>query len=263
MALTAEQHAKRDSKIGASFLPALMAGNKERILNEWQRIIGDPAYVPDDLSDIWAVQFGSFIEPFALDWFQKKSGYRLTRRGEWVNHPNRQYLGCTLDAYVIETDTVLDCKALGAYRKLDEAISYYIPQIIAQAACVVSRRGALLIVHGGSEPTEYEVTWTPEYEALVWERVDQFWQCVINLTPPFAMEAAMVSVIPVKEYDFSTSNEFCNEAAIWLENKDASKKFDGAAKAIKAAVPADGMRAFGGGVVVTRNKAGSLSIRES
>src|SRR5215475_16121879 len=58
MALTPEQHARRDGKIGASFIPYLMAGNEAKLLSEWRRLVGDPEYVEEDLSDVWLPSFG-------------------------------------------------------------------------------------------------------------------------------------------------------------------------------------------------------------
>lgn len=260
--LTAEQLKLRAGLVTASFLPILMQGDKAKILNRWQEIIGDPDYVAEDLSGVWPVQFGSYIEPFALDWHQKKTGQPLTRRGEVIKHPYRPYFCCTLDAWRESDSTVIDCKAPGAYRKLDDVVSYYVPQMIGQVACVGANRAALLIVHGGAEPVEYPVDWTPEYEAQVWERVEQFQRCCETLTPPVTMDPIAPPFIPVKEYNFSTSNTWVSAAATWLQNREASKTFDAAAKEIKAAVPADGMRAFGGGIMVSRNKAGSLSIKK-
>jgi hypothetical protein len=264
MALTKKQLAAREGKVTASFVPALMAGDRDKIMSEWRCLVGDPAWKPEDFSFNWPVQFGSYIEKFALDWHARKNRAKLTRRGEVVVHPEYKFISCTLDAYDAELLTVIDCKALGMWRKLDEAIQYYTPQLIVQRGCVVGAlRASLLIVHGGSEPVEYPVDIDPAYEATVWERIMQFWKCVEDMTPPFEMESALAPVVPVKTYDFSGDNVWCNEAGIWLENRESAKKFETAAKAIKSAMPEDGIIANGGGITVSRNKAGSLTIKDA
>ena len=260
MALSEEQLRLRDGKITASFLPALMAGDETRIVSEWKRLVGDPSYVADNLDDIWAVQLGSWIEPFALDWHQKKTGRALTRRGEVVTHPNWPHVSCTLDAYRADDAFVLDVKAIGAYRKLDEVCAYYAPQIVIQKACLQAKGGALLIVHGGAEPVEHPIEVTPEYDAQVWERVDWFWACVETLTPPIEAQPITAPVLAVKEYDMRESNMWAEDAALWLENHPAAKRFASAEKELKAAVPADAARCFGHGVIVKRDRAGRLSI---
>lgn len=262
MSLTQEQLRLRDGKVTASFLPALMAGDNERILNEWRRLVGDSLYIEPDFSDNWPVEFGSFVEDFALDWHQKKTGQALIRRREVVNHPAKPYVCCTLDAYRQTDAWVLDVKALGAYRKLDEACSYYAPQIVIQKACLSAKGGALLIVHGGAEPAEHPIEATPEYEAQVWERVDWFWDCVQSLTPPIAVAPVATPVKPVKTYDMRESNAWAEHAGVWLDTRDAAKRFGGAEKELKALVPADGIRCFGAGIEIKRDKANRLGIKK-
>src|SRR6185437_8157340 len=87
--LSPAQLQARDGKITASFLPKLMAGDNAAILNEWRRVVGDPGWDPQNLDDSWPVQFGSYIEPFALDWHERKTGAFLSRRGEVVTCPER------------------------------------------------------------------------------------------------------------------------------------------------------------------------------
>src|SRR5262245_20673908 len=79
--LTAEQLALRESKITASIAPPLMAGNEDVILNKWLELIGDPGWKPEDFSTNWPIQFGAFIETFALDWHERRTQQALARRG--------------------------------------------------------------------------------------------------------------------------------------------------------------------------------------
>jgi len=251
----------RETRVGASFAPALMAGKAETILEEWKRLTGDPSYVPTNLDDVWAVQLGKFLEPMVLDWHQKKVG-PLTRRGEWVPHPQRPWLGCTLDAYHAPEETLFECKVVGQWRKLDvDVIPYYVPQLIVQAGCTGAKNAVLLIVQGTSEPVEYPVQWTPDYEAAVWDRLDEFWDCVLSLTPPGGFPETLAPVQAVKTYAMDTSNAWCSNAATWVLNRDAARDFDAAAKEIKALVPPDAVKCFGAGIQVSRSKSGSLSIR--
>lgn len=263
MALTAAQHAAREGKIGASFLPKLMAGDPAVIMNEWRRLVGDPTWEPDDLSGSWPVQFGSYIETFALDWHERKTGRCIERRGESVVHPDRAYVGATLDGFRPADSTVIDCKAPGAYRNLDDVLAYYVPQMVVQRACVGASNAALLVVHGGAEPAEYPIDIPADYEAEVWTRIDQFWLCVETLTPPFAMTPVDAPVKPERTYDFTGRNEFAFEAAAWLENYQAGKTAAAAEKALKSMVPADAAKCHGHGVIITRNRAGHLSLRSA
>lgn len=262
MALSEAQLKAREGKVTASFVPYLMAGDADKILREWMRLVGHPDYAPEDLSDKWPVQFGSYIETFALDWHQRKTGRGLVKRGEVVTH-QLGYVSCTLDAYREDDSCVIDCKAVGAYRKLDDVCALYLPQIVIQRDCVEADRGSLLIVHGGAEPAEFPCDIPEDYAARVWDRVHAFWRCVEDLTPPVEMPAIAAPVATVKEYDMTGKNLWASEAASWRLSREAAKRFATSEKELKALVPPDAARCFGHGIQIKRNKAGSLSISEA
>ncbi len=267
MALTDEQRRLRDGERGrvtASFAPYLMAGDEAKIFAEWQRLVGAPDYQPEDLSDKWPVQLGSYLEPFALDWHERRTRHRLTRRGEVVTHPDLPHVCCTLDAWRNNDRAAIDCKVIGHWRKLDDACRFYTPQMIVQRACTKADRAALLVVHGGAEPQEYPIEWTVDYEAEVWARVEWFWGCVLNLESPvdYEIDAAPAPTPPIREEDFGTNNVWCIEAAAWLEHRLDAKRFQSAEKTLKQLIAGDVKRGYGAGIEIVRDRAGRLSIKE-
>jgi predicted phage-related endonuclease len=261
--LTEEQQAARAGKITASFLPRLMAGDEEAIYREWLRLTEHPDYAPEDLSDVWAVQLGSYMETFALDWHERKTGHPLNYRGRVIVHPEMEHVCCTLDAYRGLDDTVIDCKVVGHWRKIEDVCSLYTPQMVVQRACTGADHAALLIVHGGAEPTEHPIEWDSEYETAVWTRVDWFWNCVSELVPPVAVKPVEAPVVPVRTVDMATNNMWSEQAAIWLANKEAAVKFTKAQDQIKSLIPADAKKAYGKGIEASRDTRGSIRIRES
>jgi predicted phage-related endonuclease len=263
--LSPEQLAQRDGKITASFAPKLMAGDEKEIYRKWQELVGDPAWQPENLDDVWVVQFGSYVEPFALDWHQKKIGRPLTRRGEVVCHPERPWLCCTLDAYDEREHTAIDCKTILDWpgRNIEEQVRYYTPQLVVQRACTVAGFASLLIVLAGKEPVEYDVSITAEYEAQVLSRCDWLWRCVETLTPPFKLDPIVAPIVPAKDYNMHGNNEWASNGQEWLDTLDAHQRNVAAEKAIKKLVPEDARKCFGHGIQITRNKAGSMSLREA
>jgi hypothetical protein len=231
-------------------------------MREWQRLVGDPDYVEEDLSDVWPVQFGSYIERFALDWHERKTGYAMERRGEVVTHPLMAKVSCTLDAWRALDNCVIDCKAIGQWRKLDDALPYYTAQMVVQRACVGAARAALLVVHGGGEPAEHPVEWTEDYEVAVWTRVAWFLGCVETLTPPVAPKPVAAPVTAVKVVDMAGSNAWAEWAPKWLDNLAAAKVFDSAAKELRGLLDADAKRAFGHGIEAIRNARGAVTLKE-
>ena len=260
--LTEEQMKRREGKVTASFLPYLMAGDEAKMLNEFRRLVGDPSYEEPDLSNVWPVAFGSFVEPLAIDWHQKKTGHELVDRGVWVNHPELEFVGSTLDCRRPFDNWVLDCKCPMRFTKLEKVLDFYPSQLVVQKDCVKAAGAALLIVHGGSEPEEHEITWDRLYEDEVWARIRWFWERVESLQPPCAIPAAKAPVPAIRQVDMSTSNSWCTFAEGWLATKVAAKANKDAAEGMKALIEPDVVKAFGHGVIASRSKTGAITIRK-
>lgn len=261
--LTAEQLKLREDKVTASFIPQLMAGKEEEIAREWQRLTGHPDYVEKDLSDVWPPMFGAYVEPFALDWHQKKTGQALTRRQEWVVNPERDYVGCTIDAWREVDQWILDCKCPLKWTKLENVLSYYPGQLVVQRDCTSARGASLLIVHGGDEPEEHEIVWEADYEREVWSRIDWLWGRVMSLQPPCALPAVKAPIInAARVVDMNGNNSWADFAASWLRNHQQMKAWKVADKGLKDLMEDDVSRAFGHGIVANRAKTGAVTIKE-
>lgn len=259
--LTEEQQRAREGKIGASFIPALMAGDESKIAREWMRLCDHPDYEPEDLSHTWPVIMGNIVEGPALDWFEWRHSCLLTRRGEWWTHSEFPYLGATLDAWREADGTVIDCKWMGRFRPIEEARLYYTGQVVVQKACAWADKASLLVVYGGDEPTEYEASWDEAYEREVWERIAWFWSRVETLQPPVALPAVKAPVPAIREVSFEGNNEWSVAAADWLANRNPAAVFEASKKAMKALIEPDVARAFGHGVIASRSKAGAIGFK--
>ena len=157
----------------------------------------------------------------------------------------------------------LEAKHTGGREPLEVIIARYQPQMQWQMIVTGAKQCALSVIMGANEPIVEMIPRDEEYCAELLRRAKQFWACVESLTPPFVLPPVDAPRLPATvEYDFSTSNEWCSEAFIWLENKEAGKRASAAEKNLKKMVPEDAAKCFGGSVQITRNKAGSLSLRE-
>jgi len=268
MALTPAQQKAREGKITASFLPNLMAGDNAEIFDKWLELIGDPEWKAKDFSREWAPSWGAYGEKFILDWHEVTCGQPITRRGEFVQHPTRSFVGATLDGFRAADDTVLDCKVSGAFLKIENILNFYAPQLICQRACLQCKRAALLLVHGASEPREFEleVEVDSDYERRMWERVEEFWDCVERLIQPVQFP----KVTPASkwtEIDLVTDSAGYNWAPEmrarlneWALKKPTADEFAEAVKTIKTLLPNDCGKLFFGSVSVKRNRIGSITI---
>jgi hypothetical protein len=259
--LTKTQIEARDGKLTASRVACLMTGDESEILSLWREMIGDPAFVPEDLSGVWPVQLGSHTESLNLDWFERKNGVLLKRRGEVVMHKNG-WAACTLDGWFEQRSCPVECKHVGGREPLETIIARYMPQMHWQMIVTGAKECALSVIMGANEPVVEYVPFDKDYAAELWSRAGRFMECVRSLTAPVSVAPVAAPVKAEKSYDFSTNNHWCSEAVTFIGNRTAAKDFAAAEKALKSLVPSDAIRVTGGGIECRRDRANRLSIKE-
>lgn len=173
----------REGRLTASAVACLMEGDNQKIHALWQRLIsGEPE---EDLSDVWPVQLGSCTEQLNLDWFEKRTGKKVTRRGEVVIHPEYDWAACTLDGWV---GFVIEAKHVGGREPLEKVIARYQPQLHWQMIVTGARKAALSIIEGTNPPIVEYIDFDEAYAAELWSRACAFMLCVQTLTPPVPVE---------------------------------------------------------------------------
>lgn len=238
-----------------------MTGDENKQLNLWRRLVGDPEYVPDDLSGIWPVALGSVTENLNLDWYERKTGGAVARRGEVVVSPKADWAACTLDGWDDLAACPIECKHVGGREPLAKVIARYQPQfhwqmLVTQSNCVMAS-----VIEGANEPIITKIDYVLEYANELWSRAEKFMWHVTSLTPPVTIAPVAPPAKATVTYDFTGKNEWADHAATWLETVDAKKKAESAEAGLKALVPADAQVAFGHGVEITRDRARRLSLR--
>ena len=258
MALTPEQIKAREGRLTASQVACLMTGDKEKILNLWRELVGDPNHVPEDLSDIWAIRLGEFTEPLNLEWFARKHG-QITRQGEVVTF---QWAACTLDGWSKKYQCPIEAKHCGGFEKSSEIIHRYMPQMHWQMMITHSKQCIISIIQGAKEPELYFVEFNNDYAADLWDRATDFMDHVWNLMPPIEMPPILPPIIPEKHYDMATNNAWTDAAIDWLQNRIGAGLFDIAERKLKEMTPDDAITASGAGVLSRRDKARRIRITE-
>lgn len=258
--LSPAQLEARDGRLTASRVACLMAGDEGAILNLWREMVGDPAFVPEDLSGVWPVQLGSATEPLNVEWFSRKHGL-VSRIGEVVIHANG-WAAATLDGWSERHECPIEAKHCGGREPLDTIITRYHPQMHWQMLCTGASQCALSVIMGTNEPIVEFVQRDKAYSDELMRRAETFMGYVHSLTPPVVPSAIAAPVKVVKTYDMNGSNTWAAEAGVWLENIAAKKKADGAEKGLKALVPSDAIKCHGYGVQIMRDRAGRLSLKE-
>jgi predicted phage-related endonuclease len=257
----AQIHA-RDGKLTASRVACLMTGDEAKIMNLWRELVGDPAFIPEDLSDVWPVQLGAHTESLNLEWYEKRTGKPLSRQGEVVLHPDHDWAAATLDGWDDDLKAPVEAKHVGGFEKTPVILERYAPQVHWQMIVTGAKQCAMSIIEGAREPIIEIVEKNEAYAIELWARAEQFMECVNSLTPPVILAPVAAPVKAEKTYDFTGNNKWAAEAATWVTTRQAAKDNAAADKAIKSLIPADAIKCHGHGITASRSKAGALSIRE-
>lgn len=260
--LSPDQLRQRDGKLTASRVACLMTGDAEKILNLWRDLVGDPAYVDEDLSSIWAVQLGSHTEVLNLDWYEKRTGKSLSRRGDVVVHELFDWAAATLDGWDEAIGAPVECKHVGGFEKMPAILERYSPQAHWQMIVTGANQCVFSIIEGAREPIIEIVDLDDAYAAELLERAKQFMECVRSLTPPITFAPVAAPVKAEKTYDMNGNNAWASDAITWATTRQSAKDNAAADKALKSLIPADAIKCFGHGITASRSKSGAISIRE-
>jgi YqaJ-like recombinase protein len=268
MALTAAQQLQRQFKVTASMLPILMHGDEAALLRLYCEEIGETEREPPT----YAMQLGSHVEPFMLDYLEASTGHAITRRGEVVDHPTIPEFCCTLDGYRSFDDAIIENKFLAPFQHREQFIPYYFPQALAQMRCTGASRMILYVGRGTNEPDEFDITPKPldpvavAYEAEMWARVEAFRLCLRTFTPPVPMPR----VIPPELYrtiDLSQDpmpnwgHIMIPTLQIYEATRSAAEEHERSGKEARSLVPDDVAVVLTPEHRLSRNKKGTVAIR--
>ena len=246
-------HAERRKYIGGSDANIIINGSDADRYKLWQVKTGQAE--PDDLSDVFPVQLGSFTEPFNLAWFQRKTGFAL------VDNPGRfvaanGFMACQPDGML--SDALVECKHTAERFSLEDSVRKYQPQLHHGMICTGKSRAFLSVIRGNSYDYQ-EVEFDPAYADMLIAAEREFWDCVTLGMPP-GPGAPIEAPAPTRVIDMTGNYEWFDAAAEWFATSEASKKFDRAANTLRSLVPADVKAASGHGIALKRDKRGALRI---
>jgi predicted phage-related endonuclease len=248
----------RMTGIGGSDAKDIMEGNWHSL---WLQKTGRQD--PEDLSGNLAVQMGTFTEPLNIFWFEKHTGHMVLDNGASVVHPTLSWMRCNLDGRTVFPDALFEAKHVSAFSKDEEIVQRYYPQLQHCMAVTGLTMAFLSVFFGNSKWAFFDIKADPAYQQTLIEKEAEFWQHVVDDVEPSDGDSTKVKVSfeTLKTVSFDGNNMWASHAADWLANKDAAKKFEDAAKAIKEMIEPDVGTATGYNIKATRNKAGSLSIK--
>lgn len=258
--MTPEQLAERRTRIGGSDAPKIVQGLWHELwLEKTERI------EPEDLSWVLPVQIGLITEPLNIAFFERATGQRVFPRGNVYRHPAYEFIGATLDGLALIDDgpAVVQCKHVSAFAKIEEVEERYFPQVVHECLVTGASVGFLSILIGTQRHEIVECRRDAEYVSQLLALEREFWTFVQTDKPPLNQQPLPTPVKPEqwRSVDFTGSNSWTSAAADWLACEQGATTFGKAEKALKSLMEADVGKAFGSGVIASRNKAGAISIR--
>jgi hypothetical protein len=262
LGLSAEQVARRREYIGGSDAGKIASGDW---LPLWQEKTGRvPA---EDLSRVLVVQMGSHTEELNRHWYEQETGRRVTDEQEFAIHPEFGFLRAHLDGRTTTAagrPAVFEAKHCGGFENMDTILARYQAQLHHNMLCAGIEHAVLSVFLGASkwEVVEVEFDWIFAGKLLEKERA--FWCHVREDTaPPHEEPLRVPSPDKWRDVCLTGNNAWASHAADWIEHRDGAKRFDRAAKELKALVEPDVGFAYGHGIEIRRSKNGALTVKES
>jgi putative phage-type endonuclease len=158
----------------------------------WQEKRGE--IEPDDLSDNEAVELGTLLEPIVSELFERRTGKRLHRVNQTIEHPRLEFMVCNIDRRVVGEPALAEIKTAGFWAaQSDEwgepgtdAVPFkYAVQVHHQLACLPKYEvGYIPLLVAGQHFKLYEVRRDEGIVEMLERMLGAFWQCVIEGTPP-------------------------------------------------------------------------------
>lgn len=263
MALTKEQRAARLHGIGGSDAAAIMAG---KWLELYEVKLG--LRQEEDLEWVIPVRIGELTEEFNRQLCARKLEVEILGRQPTFTHPIHDFMLCNLDGFVPAFQAVAEFKHVNQFARgdgIEGQVERYYPQIMHNAYVRGVRECVFGVFFGTLGHDVIRVPLDREYLAELRELEAVFWDHVKRRKPPedrAPVEAPAFSLDDMREVPMHGSNQWAEEAAAWLETREAAKRFETAKEELKALIPADARRAYGHGIMLTRAKNNALTVRE-
>jgi len=262
---------ERKGMVTASLAPRIVYGSDQDRYQLWEELTDQRE--PEDLSNVFAVQWGKHNETFILDWVEEGMHAEITERQRWCKHPTLPF-GATIDGYRPQDDAVVECKVLGPFLEARTAsgapgfLDYYSPQVVLQMLCRPADRGWLCIQQGNSPPQMFMIERDAAYEQDVLERLTVFAECVARRTPPSPPPPAPVRPELWRTIDLEAHSQenwvpsMRANLLTWAATRGPAQTHEQTKADIKKLLPDDVGRVNYNRIQIRRSRNGAVTVSE-
>jgi predicted phage-related endonuclease len=266
----------RSKGIGGSDANRIMRGDWHKL---WLEKTG--RQVPEDLSKNLAVQIGVITEPVNIRFFEYEKNFKVISNAGELRQQD-QFMFASYDGVVMNSDNgsvaetkvplPIECKHTNSNNTMDNCVQNYMPQL--QHYLMVSKAPYiyLSVIFGNNRYETCKVDADKTYQKKLYEIEKSFWQYVqedkepenLDITdlPKLAGKIKVNDMITI-DFDKTGNNEFLSHASRWGETKPVADEHKALGTILKGFIPDDCRKATGGNVLITRTKAGYLTIKQN
>lgn len=266
--LSAEELAHRRKFIGGSDATIIALGQPEAINDLWMEKRGMPRKARTKSLNMY---MGNATEALNAAWYAHVTGDRVTMPQMIVE---RDYGGlplrASLDGICGDGDAIFEAKHVSGYdfqakaqRTITTVAAEYYAQLQHNMMAADKDRAVLSVLfdNGRHEYATFEAD--PFYQDGLAISESNFWDAVTSGSPPHADLIKVNNpekIVPTRTVDMTGNNAWSAAAHQWLCLRDTAKQFDLAAADLKSMMDQDALRAIGHGVMLARDKRGSVRI---
>ena len=250
--------------IGGSDAVKIMSGDWHQL---WLEKTGQSE--PVDLSDQFNVQLGTYTEDFNIAWFEQEYNLQvLAFQHEVSTTIDGVPFKATLDGVLKEdgVDVGLECKHTSSFRKFDDILAYYTPQIQLYMKVAKLDKMYLSVIFGNQWECKLIERSEDEWQRML-PILQDFWNHVVNNIPP---SSEMPNELPtgvqhmtidnMVARDASKDNHFVELQHHYIAHYDDTKIFEDAKKELKSLVAPNEREVYTDKLSIKRNKRGALTI---
>ena len=229
---------------------------------------------PEDLSWNLPVQIGLHTETVNKMFFEKETGIETLDPiyTESRVQNMKEFMYASYDLVGKEEDTIVELKHTNSNNTLDNCISTYMPQV-QHYLMVIEYKYAYLSVSFGNQRHEVcKIDADKDYQKKLYDIEKSFWSYVTKDKEPEKLDtselpklAGKIKINDMTTIDFNETgnNEFLSHASRWEDTKSVADEHKALGSILKGFVPDDCRRATGGNVLISRTKAGYLTIKQN
>ena len=227
---------------------------------------------PDDLSENLPVQIGLATEDVNNKFFTIATGLHPVNDENASLKNVHQFMTATYDGVIMEEDVPIEYKHTNSNNTLDNCIATYMPQLQHYTMVSGCKYIYLSIIFGNNRHEWCKIDADKDYMNKLYGIEHSFWQHVEKDKEPENLDtselpklAGKIKINDMRSIDFDETgnNEFLSNANKWVETKLVADENKALGVILKGSVPDDCRKATGGGVIITRNKAGNLILKQN